>query len=187
TVLNKNNKHITVDPSGRKGNPFDYGAGFVDPTKVLNPGLVYDAEPVDYKNFLCSIGYDEESLRLVTKDNSTCNKTTFSSASELNYPSITVPNLKTNYSVKRTVTNVGKPISIYKAIVSSPVGTKTTVFPRFLIFKSYGQKLSFTVNFEVIAPTKGYTFGSLTWRKKKIRVTIPLTVRVKSSNTGLLR
>ncbi|RZC62865.1 hypothetical protein C5167_024629 [Papaver somniferum] len=187
TVLNKNNKHITVDPSGRKGNPFDYGAGFADPAKVLNPGLVYDAEPVDYKNFLCSIGYDEESLRVITKDNSTCNKTSFSSASELNYPSITVPNLKTNYSVKRTVTNVGKPISIYKAIVSSPVGTKTTVFPRFLIFKSYGQKLSFTVNFEVIAPTKGYTFGSLTWRKKKIRATIPLIVRVKSSNTGLLR
>ncbi|KAI3972612.1 hypothetical protein MKX01_019270 [Papaver californicum] len=187
TVLNKNNKHITVDPSGRKGNPFDYGAGFVDPAKVLNPGLVYDAEPLDYKNFLCSIGYDEESLRVITKDNSTCNKTTFKSASELNYPSITVPNLKTNYSVKRTVTNVEKPVSIYKAIVSSPIGMKTTVFPRFLIFKSYGQKLSFTVNFEVIAPTKGYTFGSLTWRKKKIRVTIPLIVRVKSSNSGLLR
>ncbi|OVA01042.1 Peptidase S8/S53 domain [Macleaya cordata] len=186
TVFDKRKKHITVDPEGRKGNPFDYGSGFVNPIKVLNPGLIYDAQPNDYKAFLCSIGYDEKSLQLITGDNSTCDRT-FNTASGLNYPSITVPNLQKNFSVTRTVTNVGKPISIYKAVVSSPTGIKVTVFPSFLIFNSYGQKINFTVNFKVNAPTKGYVFGSLKWRKKKIRVTIPLVVRVESSNTGLLR
>ncbi|KAJ6293331.1 hypothetical protein OIU78_025336 [Salix suchowensis] len=106
TILNKNGKPIRVDPEGRMANAFDYGSGFVDPRRVLDPGLVYDAHQKDYNAFLCSIGYDEKSLRLVTRDNSTCDQT-FTTASSLNYPSITVPNLKDSFSVTRTVTNVG--------------------------------------------------------------------------------
>ncbi|XAR73648.1 Cucumisin [Bertholletia excelsa] len=63
TMVDKDHKRpITVDPQGRRGTAFDYGAGFVDPTKVLEPGLLYDAEPTDYKAFLCSIGYNERTL-----------------------------------------------------------------------------------------------------------------------------
>ncbi|KAF2312537.1 hypothetical protein GH714_035000 [Hevea brasiliensis] len=186
TILDKNLKPITVDPSGRRGNAFDYGSGFIDPTRVLDPGLVYDAQPTDYKAFLCSIGYDERSLHLVTRDNSSCNQT-LTTASGLNYPSITVPNLKDNFSVTRTVTNVGKPRSIYKAVVSNPVGINVTVVPKRLIFNSYGQKIKFTMNFKVAAPSKGYTFGFLTWRNRNTRVTSPIVVRVASSSMGLLR
>ncbi|KAJ6753410.1 PROPROTEIN CONVERTASE SUBTILISIN/KEXIN [Salix purpurea] len=102
TILDKRDKPIRVDPEGRMANAFDYGSGFVDPKRVLDPGLVYDAHSVDYKAFLCSIGYDEKSLRLVTRDNSTCDQT-FTAASSLNYPSITIPNLKDSFSVTRTV------------------------------------------------------------------------------------
>ncbi|RVW29498.1 Subtilisin-like protease SBT5.3 [Vitis vinifera] len=70
--------------------------GFVNPTRVLDPGLIYDTEPTDYKAFLCSIGYSEKLLHLITRDNSTCDQT-FATASALNYPSITVPNLKDNF------------------------------------------------------------------------------------------
>ncbi|RVW78858.1 Subtilisin-like protease SBT1.6 [Vitis vinifera] len=97
TILDKNRRSITVDPEGRKGNAFDYGSGFVNPTRVLDPGLIYDTEPTDYKAFLCSIGYSEKLLHLITRDNSTCDQT-FATASALNYPSITVPNLKDNSS-----------------------------------------------------------------------------------------
>lgn len=86
-VLDKHNKPIAADPEGRRGNAFDYGSGFVNPTKVLDPGLVYDAKPTDYKDFLCAIGYNEKSLHLITRDNSTCAQS-FASASDLNYPSI---------------------------------------------------------------------------------------------------
>lgn len=175
-----------MDPTGRKGNPFDYGAGFVNPTSVLNPGLIYDSQPLDYKNFLCSIGYNEKSLHLVTRDNSTCIQK-ISTASSLNYPSITLPDLRNSYSVRRTVTNVGSTTSTYRAVVASPAGIKVTVSPRFLIFNEYGQKLTFTVNFKAVAPSKGYVFGSLAWKKEKSRVSIPLVVRVVSSGAGLLR
>ncbi|KAF8406762.1 hypothetical protein HHK36_008854 [Tetracentron sinense] len=186
TVLDKKGKPITVDPEGKRGSPFDYGSGFVKPTRALNPGLIYDAQPIDYKNFLCSIGYDEKTLHLITRDNSTC-KQTFPTASDLNYPSVTVPNLRDRYSVTRTVTNVGSPRSIYKAVVSSPTGINVTVAPKRLIFNSYGQKINFTVSFKVAAPSKGYVFGSLAWRNRELRVSCPLVVRVVHSKSGLMR
>ncbi|KAJ4973262.1 hypothetical protein NE237_006436 [Protea cynaroides] len=68
-----------------------------------------------------------------------------------------VPNLWEKFSVTRTVTNVGKPRSIYKAVVSSPPGINVTVAPKYLVFNSYGQQITFTVNFKVIAPSKEKT------------------------------
>lgn len=187
TTLDKNHKPIIVDSEGRRGNAFDYGSGFVNPTRVLDPGLIYDAQPRDYISFLCSIGYDEKSLHLITRDNSTCHGT-FRTPSALNYPSITVPNLKDNFSVTRTVTNVGKPKSIYKALISSPIGINVTVVPNRLIFNHFGQKIKFIVNFKVAAAkSNGYAFGSLSWRNRKSLVTSPLVVRVAPSNLGLMR
>lgn len=187
TVLNKRRRPITVDPTGRRGNAFDYGSGFTNPTKVLDPGLIYDAQPADYKSFLCSLGYDEKSLRLITRDNSTCSNQTSTAVFSLNYPSIAVPNLKDEFSVTRTVTNVGKPKSIYKAVVSNPAGINVTVVPNRLIFYSYGQKIKFMVNFRVSAPSKGYLFGSLSWRSRESRVSSPLVVRVAGSSMGLMK
>ena len=185
---------ITADPEGRKGNAFDYGSGFVNPKRVLDPGLIYDAEPVDYKAFLCSIGYSEKLLRLITRDNSSTCDQTFATATALNYPSITVPNLKDdNYTsvVTRTLTNVGKPRSIYKAIVSSPTGINLTVVPYRLAFSHYGQKLNFSVHLKVAAAPQshsGYVFGSLSWRNRYARVTSPLVVRVAPPTSfGLMR
>lgn len=177
---------MIVDPEGRKGNAFDYGSGFVNPTRVLDPGLVYDARPRDYVSFLCSVGYDKSSLHLITRDNSTC-RGTFRTPSALNYPSITVPSLKENFSVTRTVTNVGKPISVYKAFISSPTGINVTVVPNRLIFNHFGQKIKFRVNFKVTAPSEGYAFGFLSWRNRKSQVTSPLVVRVAPSKLGLIR
>lgn len=180
-MLDKKHKLITVDPDRRRGNAFDFGSGFVNPTRALNPGLVYDATPEDYKTFLCAIGYDEKSLHLVTRDNSTCSKV-LQTASGLNYPSITVPNLKEHFSVTRTVTNVGKPRSAYVAMVSHPRGIEVTVVPKRLIFSRYGEKMNFTVNFKAVAPSKRYSFGFLSWRSRKLLVTSPLVVRVVSSD-----
>lgn len=185
TVLDKQNKPITADPEGRRGNAFDYGSGFINPSKVLDPGLVYDAKPTDYKAFLCSVGYDERSLHLITRDNSTCAQS-FETASDLNYPSIVVPNLKQNFTVIRTLTNVGRQRSIYRAVVFAPKGVNVTVVPRRIVFDSYGQKINFTVNFKVAAPPTGYVFGSLSWRNRRSWITSPLVVRAIHSKMGLV-
>lgn len=180
-MLDKKRKFITIDPNGRRGNAFDFGSGFVNPTRALNPGFVYDIMPEEYRAFLCAIGYDEKSLRLITRDNGTCAET-LRTASELNYPSITVPNLKEQFSVTRTATNVGRPRIAYEAMISHPRGIEVTVIPKRLMFTRYGEKINFTVNFKVVAPSKGYMFGFLAWRSGKLLVTSPLVVRVASSD-----
>ncbi|KAK4409376.1 Subtilisin-like protease SBT3.5 [Sesamum angolense] len=184
TTLNKHRKPITAGPDGRKANPFDFGSGFVNPRAVLDPGLVYDATSADYRAFLCSLGYSDRSLQLITRDNSTCNQA-FTTASSLNYPSITVPSLKNSFSVSRTVTNVGRPRSVYKAVVFPPAGINVTVVPKRLVFNRYGQKINFTVTFELTAPSKDYVFGSLSWRNRRSWVTTPLVVRAVRSKFGL--
>jgi hypothetical protein len=37
------------------GDPFDFGAGHVDPVKALNPGLVFDSKFKDWRLFLCGV------------------------------------------------------------------------------------------------------------------------------------
>ncbi|XP_016201349.1 subtilisin-like protease SBT3.9 isoform X2 [Arachis ipaensis] len=186
TILDKQHKPIRRDPDGRRANAFDYGSGFVNPTRVLDPGLVYDSQPEDYIDFLCSIGYDKRSLHLVTGDNSTCDGA-FKKPSSLNYPSIAVPNLEDNFSVTRVVTNVGEARSVYKSVVVSPAGVNVTVVPDRLIFGRIGQKIKFTLNFKVAAPSKGYTFGFLSWKNGRSQVTTPIVVRASSSGFGLVR
>lgn len=192
TILDKHHRPISVDPEQRRANAFDYGSGFMNPARVLEPGLIYDSEPADFVAFLCSLGYDQRSLHLVTRANSTCDdvRASFTTASDLNYPSIAVPNLKDNFSVTRVVTNVGKAPIIYKALVSSPPGVNVTVVPNRLGFTRIGQKLKFTVNFKVNAappPSKGYTFGFLSWTNRRSQVTSPLVVKVAPGNHGLVR
>ncbi|CAJ2646818.1 unnamed protein product [Trifolium pratense] len=186
TILDKHNEPIRVDPDRGRANAFDYGAGFVNPSRALEPGLVYDSQPEDFVAFLCSIGYDEKSLHLVTRDNSTCDGA-FKTPSDLNYPSIAVPNLEDNFSATRVVTNVGTARSVYEAEVLSPAGVNVTVVPNRLVFTRTGQKIKFTVNFKVIAPLKGYAFGFLTWRNRISQVTSPLVVKVATTSLGLVR
>ncbi|RZC58167.1 hypothetical protein C5167_005463 [Papaver somniferum] len=109
---------------------FAYGAGHINPLKALNPGLVYDANEVDYVKFLCGSGYDTKSLRIVTGDLSTC--TSNETVWDLNYPSfaLTAKNTSFRQTFHRTVTNVGSPGSTYKARVLGPSNLKIKVVPR---------------------------------------------------------
>ncbi|KAI7737154.1 hypothetical protein M8C21_010341 [Ambrosia artemisiifolia] len=185
SIFDKSGKPMRVDPEGRRGNPFDYGSGFVNPTVALNPGLVYDATPANYKAFLCSIGYDEKLLHLITRDKSTCEtQLPISTPSALNYPSIVVPDLKSNFSVTRTLTCAEKPLkrTIYRAVVSRPRGVEVDVVPPRLVFDTYGQKMKFTVTFRSSAPSQGYVFGYLQWKNANSRVTTPLVVQTAPSD-----
>ncbi|CAI9272172.1 unnamed protein product [Lactuca saligna] len=192
TVFDKKGNPIRVDPDSRRGNAFDYGSGFIDPTAVLDPGLVYDSNPTDYKSFLCSIGYNQKMLHAITRDNATCKSKPFSNhPSSFNYPAILVPNLKSTFSVTRTLTNVRnlkqKMSYSYRAVVSTLLGIEVDVQPRRLVFNRYGQKMNFTVTFRKnSAPSQGYVFGYLQWKNRKTRVTTPLVVRVVPSNLGVV-
>lgn len=159
---------------------FAYGAGQIDPSKAVYPGLVYDAGEIDYVRFLCGQGYSTRTLQLITGDNSSCPETKNGSARDLNYASFAlfVPPSNSNSvsgSFNRTVTNVGSPNSTYKATVTAPIGLKIQVTPSVLSFTSLGQKRSFVLSIDG-AIDSAIVSGSLVWHDGEFQVRSPIIV-----------
>ncbi|CAN6876394.1 unnamed protein product [Brassica oleracea] len=157
---------------------FDFGAGHVDPTRAVDPGLVYDLSTVDYLNYLCSLDYTSERILLFSGTNYTCP----ASPGDLNYPSFAVnlangAKLKTVRSYRRTVTNVGSPACEYMAHVEEPKGVEVRVEPKVLKFQKVRERLSYTVTFAAEASrNSSSSFGALVWISDKHKVRSPLAV-----------
>ncbi|WCJ19691.1 Subtilisin-like protease [Euphorbia peplus] len=147
------------------GAEFAYGSGQINPVKASDPGLVYDAEEIDYVKFLCGQGYSTAQLKLVTGDNNfECSEETEATVYDLNYPSFAFTATRSTLTrvFHRTITNVGSPTSIYKAIVNASSGLEIRVEPSVLSFQTLGEKLSFnlTVTSNLDEPMKS---ASLVW------------------------
>ncbi|EEC76686.1 hypothetical protein OsI_14683 [Oryza sativa Indica Group] len=145
--------------------PFDYGGGFIDPNRAIDPGLAYDVDPEDYTTF----------LDCYSAGNSSCE----SESRNLNLPSIAIPNLTAPTTVLRTVTNVGQADAIYKAVVQSPPGVQISVEPTVLKFSKGKNTQSFKITFTMTHKLQGgYLFGSLAWYDGGAHyVKIPIAVR----------
>ncbi|GAU39503.1 hypothetical protein TSUD_68670 [Trifolium subterraneum] len=164
--------------TNKEADPFDIGGGHVDPNKAMNAGLIYNITTENYIQFLCSMGHNTASIRKVTKTTTSCNKQKYQALINLNLPSISIPNLKKDTTVMRTVTNVGNINVVYKAIVKSPYGIKVKVEPQMLRFNSDTKVLTFNVSFISIQKLHGdYRFGSLTWTDGKHFLRTPIAVR----------
>ncbi|RVX13622.1 Cucumisin [Vitis vinifera] len=178
----------TALPMSAEKNPdaeFAYGAGQIDPLKSVNPGLVYDADKIDYVKFLCGQGYTTQTLQLVTGDNSVCSEATNGTVWDLNYPSFALSS-STFESITgvftRTVTNVGSPVSTYKATVTgAPIGLQIQVVPDILSFTSLGQKLSFVLKVEGKVGDN-IVSASLVWDDGVHQVRSPIVVFVVATN-----
>lgn len=170
-------KTVAEGAPHKQADPFDYGGGHVDPDRAMDPGLVFDMGTSDYIRFLCALGYNNSAISLMTRTRTRCKKsTTF--LVNLNLPSITIPELKQNLTVSRTVTNVGPITSIYVARVLAPAGTRVTVEPSVLSFDSTRKKIKFKVTFCSMLRIQGrYSFGNLFWEDGFHVVRIPLIVR----------
>ncbi|CAM6108969.1 unnamed protein product [Calypogeia fissa] len=144
------------------------GSGEMNPTKAADPGLIYNMTTTDYEAFLCSIGYNLTSLRLVTGDkSSTCYEGAHRPI-DLNYPSIMLAyDLRTGpQTVTRTVTNVGPKFgpAEYTVSVVNPKMVDVAVFPTTLTFEDINVEKSFRVD---VMPhnvsSMEYVFGSIMW------------------------
>ncbi|KAJ6766012.1 PROPROTEIN CONVERTASE SUBTILISIN/KEXIN [Salix purpurea] len=161
----------------KQADPFDYGGGHVDPDRAMYPGLVFDMGTSDYIRFLCALGYNSSAISLMTRTRTRCKKSA-NFLVNLNLPSITIPELKQNLTVSRTVTNVGPITSIYVARVLAPAGTQVTVEPSVLSFDSTRKEIKFKVTFCSLLRIQGrYSFGNLFWEDGFHVVRIPLIVR----------
>lgn len=151
----------------------------MNPEKAVKPGLVYDLDLEDYVLYMCSVGYNDSSISQLVGERTTCSNPR-PSVLDLNLPSITIPDLKEEVTLTRTVTNVGPPSSVYKVKVEPPLGVQVTVMPNKLVFNSKTKKLSYHVRVSTRHKINtGFYFGSLTWSDSVHDVIIPLSVRTQ--------
>ncbi|XVF76963.1 hypothetical protein PTKIN_Ptkin14bG0002100 [Pterospermum kingtungense] len=151
-----------LDSTNKKATPFAYGAGHVRPNRAMDPGLVYDLTVDDYLNFLCARGYNQSLIRVFSGKPYACPKSF--SVLDLNYPSITVPDMSGTTTVIRKVKNVGS-AGTYTVHVRSPAGVTVSVNPSTLTFTKSGEEKKFEVTFTAkgnVMPAI-YAFGQLVW------------------------
>lgn len=160
-----NGKDILVQDSTKSSNPFDIGAGHINPVRAFDPGLVYDMNTQDYIHFLCNNGYSQEQIQaMVTCLPVRCHEIT-EPEWNVNYPAITASNLQCATTVRRTLRNVGHgKTAVYFARTVSPDGVEVVVWPRVLVFTPFKEELTYYVTLKPFTVSQGrYAFGSITW------------------------
>lgn len=172
---------VMKEDGATPADPFDMGAGHIDPGgrfvkgSVFRPGLVYDAGFFDYLGFLCTEGPEVfgdpagtcgflESIGVPTDP------------SDLNLPSIGVAELAGSQTVQRTVTMVGKR-GTFRASVEEPPGYHVEVTPS-VLHLSEGESATFqvTITNDGTGAIGEWAFGSLTWGAG-YNARIPIAVR----------
>jgi len=152
----------TVNADGSPNrDPFQQGAGQVDPKRMFNPGLLYLNDVVDWMAFLEGKGLADFPGDPID-------------GSDLNAASISIGSLASAQTVTRTVTATER--GTFTASVDVP-GVNVTVSPSTLKFDRAGQKATYTVTFDnQSAPVEQWATGSLTWTSKKNTVRSPIAV-----------
>nr|XP_016451130.1 PREDICTED: subtilisin-like protease SBT1.9 [Nicotiana tabacum] len=144
------------------------GAGLVDPNRAVDPGLIYDATPLDYVNLLCSMNLTVEQFKTIARSSAKHNCS--NPSNDINYPSfIALFSPYGNYTwleqkFKRTVTNVGAAAATYKVKVRAPKNSTISISPQTLVFEKKYQKqdYSLTIRYKGVAEDQAQS-GSITW------------------------
>ncbi|KAH6777756.1 hypothetical protein C2S51_009068 [Perilla frutescens var. frutescens] len=159
--------------------PFDFGAGLINPSSAIDPGLVFDTSFQHYIEFLCAVpGVDDMSIRQSVGVG--CPDHRMQWCSDLNTASVTVSNLVGSRKVIRRVTNVGNADETYRMIVREPEGVKITVVPS--AFKiSVNASRYIILLMEATQRTNAYTFGEMVLVGNRNHVVrVPISVFVSS-------
>ncbi len=136
--------------------PLVAGAGQVDPTSLLDPGVVLESGPGSWRRFL-----DGEVRGL-----------------DLNLPSIAVGSLVGRTTAVRRLTNVSGSTETYTASVSGLDGVEVSVRPQTVTLRP-GQTRRIRIGFGATteAPQHDFVSGDITWTGLVHQARLPVVVR----------
>ncbi|XP_044502401.1 subtilisin-like protease SBT4.14 [Mangifera indica] len=163
---------------------FSHGVGQVNPHRAVSPGLVYDTDQMGYIQFLCHEGYKGSSLAVIVGSKSiNCSSLIPGFGYDaLNYPTMQVKlnndKQPTTAIFRRTVTNVGAPLSVYNATVKAPSGVEISVKPMSLSVSRSRQRHSFTVVVKAnpMPASTQVLSASLVWKNPRHVVRSPIVL-----------
>lgn len=165
------------DEQYRRASFYAMGAGYVNPSRAVDPGLVYDLGAAEYVAYLCGLGLGDDGVKEITGRRVACGKLRAITEAELNYPSLVVKLMSRPITVRRTVTNVGKPNSAYRAVVDMPRDVSVVVRPPVLRFSRANEKQSFTVTVRWNGkPAVAGAEGNLKWVSDDHVVRSPIVI-----------
>ena len=166
--------------------PFDMGAGHVDPSNAkfkgstFQPGLVYDADFFDYLAWIC--GASPSNVNPAT-----CAALAGAGysldPSDLNLASVAVAQLTGSQTVTRRVTSVAKEAGwrTYNVSVDAPAGYSVTVSPSTIkLKKGMTAEFEITINNNT-APFGAWRFGSFTWNEQDGNYSARSPIAVRAS------
>ena len=158
--------------------PWSQGAGFIDPNKAMDPGLVYDMGKADFVQYQCL------TQRALVPAEDCTTYGALDASYNLNLPSITLGAMAGTTIVTRRVTNVGSTSATYFATASVP--TLNVVVQPGTLTLSPGETRSFTVTLSTTATTvkQVWNYGSLVWTAGAHVVHSPLTARTTNALVG---
>ncbi|KAL1555928.1 subtilisin-like protease SBT5.6 [Salvia divinorum] len=174
--LSNNQGGSITDAYGNSSNPFESGAGHIQPSKAADPGLVYDASYGDYLLFLCDRSGNWIDPSFHCPDD-------VPSPRHFNYPSLALIDMEDRRTtVRRVVTNVGPARSTYTVTITQPPGYTVEIAPAVLRFSAVGEKQKFdiTVTAGAGAVEYVYVFGSYVWSDGTHQVRSPIAVNIAS-------
>ncbi len=155
-LMTTSHQQVTKASSSVLADPFDFGAGHAAPVKAMDPGLVYDATAADYFAFLCGIG---NAAFVKSTSGFDCAAYTAAGyptdASQLNYPSIAVGQLKVAKTIVRVVTDVSGSNANYRPTIEAPAGVDVS----FKTLNTQGQLVDAT---SIDVPANGKAVYALT-------------------------
>ncbi|GJP48752.1 hypothetical protein CLOM_g8027, partial [Closterium sp. NIES-68] len=152
---------IPAGDTGSAASPWDMGAGHISPKRVLDPGLTYNAGIREFANFLA--GQDAGKAAGLFSSLGTLSPVP---AYNLNRASISVSRLRKTVTVVRTVTNVAKAMSTYRATVVAPGSVSVSVSPSVFSIPE-GGSVTYKVTITPKKVTNSFSFGSLTWKDRQ--------------------
>ncbi|TQE10111.1 hypothetical protein C1H46_004281, partial [Malus baccata] len=173
-----------VDETLKPADIFATGAGHVNPSNAIDPGLIYDINPADYIPYMCGLNYTNEQIQVVTQQTVNCSEVGTIPEAQLNYPSFSIiigsSDESKSQDYTRKVKNVGPASSTYKLDLNVPHKMGMSVNPEVLTFTKVNQEITFSVEFiaQDGAGKDGVLFdrGYLRWISDKHSVTSPISV-----------
>nr|GMD08944.1 subtilisin-like protease SBT2.4 [Ipomoea batatas] len=163
--------------------PFGFGSGLVNPSRALDPGLVFSAGFEDYIGFLCSLpNIDPEVVKTAT--GGICGGIFFDHPSDLNLPSVTISALAGSRVIHRRVLNVASKPESYLCAVLAPKGVAVDIQPSWFRIPPQGTQ-DLQIRFNVSLASNDFCFGEVTCTGSLNHIMrIPLAANPQSDNWG---